>query len=681
MTGQRVIGIDVGGTFTDVFCIDEVTGDFSVAKVPSTRGDEASGFMRGVSSVVSAFTQASAVVHGTTVGTNALLERKGARTGLITTQGFADVLEMRRRDRPNTWGLWGDFVPVVDRDLRLEVNERVGADGSIVTPVDVDEVVRQAHALLDAGVEACCVAFINAYANDANERIAVEAVRSIWPNSHVTSAVELLPEVREFERTSTAALNAYLQPVVGNYLEQLEVALADGSFGGSFFIVQSNGGVMTSSAARSLPIRTALSGPAAGVIASAHIAGAAGFNNVITCDMGGTSFDVAVIAGGEVVTGSQTAVDFGLVIRTPMIEISTIGAGGGSIAWVDAGGILRIGPESAGSVPGPACYARGNDRPTVTDAHLVLGRLNAAVPIGGLEKLDLAAARSAIFEHVGAPLNLSPEAAAEAVLKVATSRMAGALRIVSIERGHDPSEFVAMPFGGAGALHACGLLADVGLSAALVPRYPGVTSALGCTIADARHDVVQTCNIGVADLSDPAQVTRLQARLAATEADVRVFLSDSGLEYGEVTVQHEFDMSYVGQTHMVQVAVDDVSLLTESRVQALFDAQYLATYGRVLDNIAVRILSARTSIVGTRPKIDPVVFAPTSSVVPEHQIRQVFFDGQWHDTPIFDRLALPVDWSIDGPAILEQADATIVVEPGFTATVDGQGNLIIRALT
>ena len=261
--------------------------------------------MAGVNAVVDAFPAISAVVHGTTVGTNALLERKGAVTGIITTAGFADVLEMRRRDRPNTWGLWGDFTPIVDRDMRLEVAERVGADGTVVTPVDLDEVVLKAKELLAAGAEACCVAFINAYANDANERAAVEAVRAVWPNEHVTSAVQLLPEVREFERVSTGALNAFLQPVVGNYIERLELALADGDFAGRFFIVQSNGGVMTSKAARALPVRTALSGPAAGVMASAHLAKAAGYTNVITCDMGGTSFDVAVIAGGEVVSGTQ----------------------------------------------------------------------------------------------------------------------------------------------------------------------------------------------------------------------------------------------------------------------------------------------------------------------------------------------------------------------------------------
>ncbi len=681
MTAQesnRVVGIDVGGTFTDVFMVDDRSGDFTVAKVPSTRGDEELGFLAGVRAVVDSFDEIGAVIHGTTVGTNALLERKGATTGIITTAGFADVLEMRRRDRPNTWGLWGDFIPIVERDMRLEVVERTGADGTIVQEIDQAAVTAQAQVLLAAGAEACCIAFINSYANDENERLALDAVKLVWPNDHVTSAAMLLPEVREFERTSTGAINAYLQPVVGDYIERLEVALADGGFGGRFFIVQSNGGVMTSTAARALPVRTALSGPAAGVIAGAHLAAAAGFSNVITCDMGGTSFDVAVIANGEVVSGTQTSVDYGLVIRTPMIEISTIGAGGGSLAWVDAGGILRIGPESAGSVPGPACYGRGNGRPTVTDAHLVLGRLNGERPIGGLDQLDAKAARDAVRREVAEPLSLSVEEAAEAILRIATSRMAGALRLVSIERGHDPGEFIAMSFGGAGALHSCGLLADVGLSAVLVPRYPGVTSALGCTVADARHDVVQTLNLALADLVDPAAVAALTERLGRNEAAVRSFLDDSGMVLDDVSVSVVLDMSYVGQTHTVSVPVGNLDTLSRADLLGAFEKKYEDTYGRVLESIAVRVLSARTTVVGTRPKIDPAALAPhPDAAVPPAGERNVFFDGEWHLTAIWPRLDLPSGWLCEGPAILEQPDATIVIEPGFIAEVDALGNVVI----
>jgi N-methylhydantoinase A len=337
----------------------------------------------------------STVVHGTTVGTNALLERKGARTGIITTEGFRDVLEMRRRDRPTTWGLKGSFTPVVERPDRVEVGERVLADGSVLRVVDEeDEVKARARALAADGCEAVCVFFINGYANNDNEMRAVEAVRSVWPNAYVTAATEILPEIREFERLSTATLNAYLQPVVSSYLDRLESGLANRNFGGDILIVQSNGGVMSVDTAKRYPSARRLSGPAAGVIAATAIAKAAGFPNIITCDMGGTSFDVSLIADGEAALAAQTAIDFGMVVRTPMIEITTIGAGGGSIAWVDKSGLLQVGPESAGSDPGPVCYGLGNDRPTVTDANLVLGRINPDRPIGGkLDRLDIDAAR------------------------------------------------------------------------------------------------------------------------------------------------------------------------------------------------------------------------------------------------------------------------------------------------
>ena len=499
---QSVVGVDVGGTFTDLFHYDATTCRFVVAKLPSNRGDEAVGFLAGLNTFGD-LAQLGAIVHGTTVGTNALLERKGARAGLITTAGFRDVLEMRRRDRRQTWGLWGDFTPVIDRDMRLEVAERTLADGSIRHPVDPAEIRDAARRLLEAGAEALTIVFINAYANPANERAALKAAAEIWPNAHFSCSSAVLPEIREFERCSTSALNAYLQPVVGAYLAKLDDSLAQGGFTGKFHIVQSNGGVMSTAGARSLPIRTALSGPAAGVIAAAAIAAQAGFPNVVTGDLGGTSFDVSLVVGGAVSMAAETKIDFGLVIRTPMIEITTIGAGGGSIAGVDPGGLLRVGPHSAGSRPGPVCYAQGGTHPTLTDANVVLGRINAERPIGGaLKRLDIEAARAALLAHVGAPLGLGAEHAAEAVLRVANARMAGAIRLVSIERGHDPQRFAALPFGGGGALHVGAWILNVGMQAALVPRFPGVTSALGCVIADIRHDQVQTLNMFIDD-ADP----------------------------------------------------------------------------------------------------------------------------------------------------------------------------------
>jgi N-methylhydantoinase A len=619
------------------------------------------------------------IVHGTTVGTNALLERKGARVGLITTAGFRDVVEMRRRDRRQTWGLWGDFIPVVDRDMRLEVAERTLADGTIRAHVDPAEVRAAARLLLDAGAEALAIVFINSYANPANERAAVEALAGVWPTPHIACSSQILPEIREFERCSTTVLNAYLQPVVGGYLRKLDEALATEDFGGPFHIVQSNGGVMSTASAARLPIRTALSGPAAGVIAAAAIAAHAGFPDVITGDLGGTSFDISLVTDGQVSMAAETTVAFGLVIRTPMIEITTIGAGGGSIAAVDAGGLLQVGPHSAGSRPGPVCYGQGGTRPTLTDANVVLGRINAQRPIGGaLARLDVAAARAALLAHVGEPLGLGAEQAAEAVLRVANARMAGAIRLVSIARGHDPQRFAAVPFGGGGALHAGALIADVGMRAALVPRFPGVTSALGCVIADIRHDQVQTVNLPLDTLDEAG----LRARLAAqADAATRV-VRDAGLSVDAIDTVLEADMHYAGQTHSVaaRLPTADPGAVTGALLRAAFEDAYRTAFGRILPGIAIRVVNLRVAAIGRRPRFDFSTLAPgpgASLQAAERGTRQVWFGG-WRETRICDRLLLPVGAVIPGPAILEQPDATTVVDPGLVATVDPFGNVIVR---
>jgi N-methylhydantoinase A len=679
-----VVGVDVGGTFTDVFFLNQATGRCQVAKVPSTVEDQSRGFIEGIRQQISDFADLATVVHGTTIGTNALLERKGARTGIITTLGFRDTLEMRRRDRPRTWGLWGQFEPVVPRDLRIEVTERTLADGSVRTRVDPGEVKQAAQKLLQTGVESVCIVFINAYANSQNEQIALRAVREVWPNEFVEASSNILPEIREFERTSTATLNAYLQPLVGNYLRKLQQTLEKDGFGGEVLIVQSNGGVMTVDTARRLPVRTALSGPAAGVIASAYIAAEAGFPNIITCDMGGTSFDVALVADGKCALSPQTNIDFGMTIRTPMIEMTTIGAGGGSIAWVDRGGLLQIGPESAGSTPGPVCYGMGNDRPTVTDANVVLGRINADKPIGGkLEKLDVEAASAAIEDRVARPLGLGVMEAAEAIIRVANSRMTGAIRLVSIERGFDPKKFAAMPSGGCGALHAAALIKEVGLQNAVVPRYPGINSALGCTIADMRHDFVQTINRPLSGL-DMEDISGQMFSLANSGLEL---LEHAGVFFDSTETIFELDMSYQGQTHTVDVTLpakltNDSVEVSQDMMHLAFEQRYRAVYGRPLDNIAIRVLNLRVSSLGKRPKFDLGLLAPEDGVSLEDALsgtRKVWFDGAWHKTSIYDRLPISVGALIPGPAILEQPDATILIEPDLQGTVDQFGNLIISS--
>lgn len=682
MSGRGVIvGVDVGGTFTDLFLLDSSKGTFRTAKVPSRRGDEAVGFLNGLNALGGAAGMDS-IVHGTTVGTNTLLERRGPKIGVITTRGFRDTLEMRRRDRRQTWGLWGDFIPIAERDMRIEVNERTLADGSIHKAVDVDEVRAAGKRLLEQGAEAVAVTFINAYANAENERRALAALREVWPNEFVTASHEVLSEIREFERSSTAALNTYLQPVVATYLGKLEGALGTQKFPGLLHIVQSNGGIMSTATARKFPVRTALSGPAAGVVAGTALAKAAGFENLITCDLGGTSFDVSVIAAGKTSVAAQTTIDFGLVIRTPMIEITTIGAGGGSIAWVDRGGLLQVGPESAGSVPGPVCYGAGNTRPTLTDAQVVLGRINAQRPLGGeLKSLDVEAARRAIATHVGEPLKLGADEAAAAIVRVAEARMAGAIRLVSVERGHEPARFAAMPFGGGGALHVSALIREIGLKSALVPRFPGITSALGCVLADLRQDTVQTLNLMLGGIDASA----LERRMQAAGREVGAVIAAAGVPITRTDVVYELDMHYLGQTHTVAVPLPVASNggglgVTETMIRAAFDAAYLSSFSRLLPGLPIRIVTLRVSAIGRRPPFDFSVFKPDASASLEKArrgTRRVYF-GDWHEAAIWSRLDLPVDARIDGPAILEQPDATVVIEPGMTGRVDGLGNLIVE---
>jgi len=666
--------------------LNEKTGTAAVAKVPTTKPDQSAGFLYGIATHVASTKDLSVVVHGTTAGTNALLERKGALTGVITTQGLRDVLEMRRRDRPRTWGLRGNFEPIVDRQHRIEVAERTLADGTIHTPVDLDAVRTAAQQLLSAGCEAVSILFANAYANTDNEAAAVKAVRSIWPNPHVSASSEILPEIREFERFSTTALNAYLQPEVSGYMHRLETALQSDGFSGEFMVVQSNGGVMDVDTACRLPVRTALSGPAAGVIAAGFIASTAGFDNIITGDMGGTSFDVSLISNGQSMLSAQTSIDFGMVVRTPMIEITTIGAGGGSIAWVDNGGFLNIGPHSAGSDPGPVAYGLGNTKPTVTDANVVLGRIDPDNPIGGkLEALDVKAASKAIEEHVAQPLNLDILAAAEAILRVANSKMAGAIRLVSIERGLDPAQFVFMPFGGGGALHAGAMLRDVGIASALVPRYPGVTSAMGCVIADMRQDYVQTLNVIASTLDLDALTRHIQSH-----ADQGMqLLESSNTNFESTQINVELDMAYAGQTHTVSVPLvidinrGRVENTTREAVAEAFDVAYVQQFGRLLSNGVKRVINLRTAVTGKRPKFDLRTLAPSSgddAVPTPKSHRRVYFDSQWHDTAIYDRLPLPINTIIPGPAILEQPDTTVLIEPGYQGRVDEFGNSIIESM-
>jgi N-methylhydantoinase A len=667
-----LVGVDVGGTFTDLVLCDEVTGAVRVAKVPTTVANQAGGVLAALAAAGAAARAVKIVVHGTTTATNALLERKGARTGLITTRGFRDVLELGRRTRPTPYGLKGTFEALIPRELRREVTERMDAEGQVVIPLDEAEVQGAAAWLRAQGVEALVIHFIHSYANDAHERRAHQVAGAGWPNPYVTVGSELLPEYREFERGTTAAINGFVQPVIDRYLRRLAAELRGQGYGHELLVMQGNGGTMSVDVAARHAVSTLMSGPAAGVKAAAFTALAAGHANVISCDMGGTSFDVGVIVGGTPAVSADKEMGYGLPVRVPMIDIHTIGAGGGSIARVSNAGILQVGPESAGADPGPIAYGRGGEEPTITDANLLLGRLNPSALLGVAGGARLDQVREMVDKKIGAHLSLDPVAAAAAIVRVANDKMASAIRLVSLQRGRDPRDFILFAFGGAGPLHAVALARELAIPRVLVPARPGLTSALGCLVADVRHDFVRTINQGLLRLD----VAEGRAILAAQTAEGRRLLATEGVEVETVTVEHEADMQFAGQTHVLTVPIARMDFSREELAET-FERAYRDRFGVELREMRALVMSLRTAVIGRRRPVslDGLVGAASPGGPPD--VRRVWFDGGWRDTPVYRREHLPVGAALSGPAIVEQLDATTVIEPADRARVDALGNLEI----
>ncbi|MEE8110005.1 MAG: hydantoinase/oxoprolinase family protein, partial [bacterium] len=606
---------------------------------------------------------------------NAVVERRGARVGLLTTLGFRDVLEIRRRDRHHDYGLTGEFIPLVPRHLRLEVDERTDHKGNVLKPVDPGEVERLGRVLLEEGCVAVVVSFLHCYANPANERKAKEVLLPFWPNDYVELSSEVLPEFREFERTSTTVVNAYVRPLISRYLRSVRDQLREDGYDRDIVMIQSNGGGMSLEAAERYSVNTVLSGPAAGAIAAAYIASSAGHTEVISGDMGGTSFDACLIRGGRPEVSSDRYLEFGVPVRISMIDIRTIGAGGGSIAWIDPGGLLEIGPHSAGAIPGPVGYDRGGVEPTVTDANLVLGRINPEYSIAKEEgfTLNVEKARRAIEEKVARPLGLGAEEAAEAIIQVADSKMANALRVVSIEKGHDPREFVQVGFGGAGPLHAAALARELGIQETLIPYLPGVTSAMGCILADMRHDWVQTVNAKL----DSVRVEEIHGILEDHARRGEEVLA-SAESYIDHTVHlFEADMQFAGQTHTVRVPLSS-SRPTAEEFHDSFLREYTGRYGDVLVDTAVMVVNLRTAVIGVRPKVDLRSLVGGNGGDPFKGERRVYFGRGWYDCPTYERRRLPAGFRGEGPAIVEQADATVFVEPEMNWSVDEFGNILLE---
>lgn len=674
MSGWQA-GIDVGGTNTDVLMVDIDTGAFRVAKVPSTPDDPSLGVIHGLEAGEVPLSDLTAIVHGTTIATNAVLERKGARCGLITTRGFRDILELGRRTRPNNYGMTGSFEALIDRELRLEVTERIDARGREIVALNEAEVRAAVERLRELDAEAVVIHFLHSYANSEHEQRATEIVRSLWPNDYVTSSSDILCEVREFERGSTAAVNAFVQPLMARYLGRVAERLEGGGFPNQFLVMQGNGGTMSASMAARQPVQTVMSGPAAGAIAAAGIGQQSGFSNLIACDIGGTSFDVTLILDGNPALSAEKDVAYGVPVRIPMIDTHIVGAGGGSIARVDAAGLLRVGPESAGAVPGPVCYGHGGQRPTMTDANVVLGRVDPTGFSGNLDASGLEAVKEALDVHVGQPLGLNVIEAASALLAVSSNQLASAIRLVSIEKGHDPRDFALFAFGGAGPMHGVALARELGIPTVLVPRFPGITSALGCVMADLRHDFVHTFWQPLAEV-DTAQADAVLADQAQRGRDTIV---EERVPVAEVEVVHEADLLYRGQTHVFRVPVTSPGFAALSVAAALTEL-YEARFGIELIEMTPVLASLRTTVIGRRPPIDLTLFGSSNGVAttatPVSQ-RPVFFTSDFVDTPIYDRDTLNTNDVIDGPAIIQQPDTTVVIDPGATAKVDSLGNLVI----
>jgi N-methylhydantoinase A len=670
------VGIDVGGTFTDLLAIDTATNEVKLAKVPTTVDNQAIGFMAALAAAGLDPALLQAVVHGTTTTTNAVVERKIAKVGLITTKGFRDVLELGRRTRPQPYGLRGTFTPLIDREVRLEVPERMDADGKVLTALDEAAVAEAAKALLAAGCEAVVIHFLHSYLNPAHERRAAEIVRGLWPNAYVTAGHAILSEYREYERGVTAAVNASVQPVLDRYLSRLRTELNAEGYDRDLLVMQGNGGTISSQLIAEAAVNTVMSGPASGVMAAAYTGRASGHPNLITYDMGGTSTDVGLIENAVPQVSGELELEYAMPIHVPMVDVHTIGAGGGSIASVDAAGMLRVGPESAGARPGPICYGRGGAEPTITDANLVLGRLNPDKLLGVDHPVTLDHVRGLVLEKVGQRLGLDAEAAAAAILRIANDRMAGAVRLVSLSRGHDPRDFALFAFGGAGPLHATALARELGIPTVLVPVRPGITNALGCVVADLRHDYVRTVNKPLSTVDD-ATVSRIYAEQAA---EGEATIAREGVPVRELRRVLSADMQFQGQSHILSVGVESADIGVAGLHKA-FAAAYFRRFGIELPEIPPVLVNLHTAVIGVRPEISLAVLAATDRAptlaAAKLGSRRVWFSDGWHDTPVYAREKLPLDATLEGPAILEQLDCTTVVEPGDTVRQDRLGNLLI----
>ncbi len=682
MNMRHRVAVDVGGTFTDLVAVG-ADGSFRFAKVPTTYPDYQRGVVDAVRAAHISFEDMEIFLHGLTIATNAVVARTGARTGLVGTKGFRDLIEIRRANRPRE-GMydvsWEPSPPLVPRRDRLTVTERVDYLGKVLTPVDESEARAVGRAFRKRGIESIAVSFLNAFLNPENERAMGRILREECPDASITLSSELIPVIFEFERTSTTVVNAYLEPIVRRYMDQLSKNFRDERYGGEILVMQSSGGVTMPEDAGRNAARTIMSGPAAGVIAAKALGAFAGVRNIISLDMGGTSADIATIFEGEIRTTEESKIDFGIPVVFPSIDLITIGAGGGTIAWIDEGGVLKSGPASAGSAPGPACYGAGGTEATNTDANMVLGALNPDALAGGVKKLRPERAQEAV-QRIAHGLGMDVTEAANGIITVSNANMVQAMRQVTTERGYDPRDFALVAFGGAGPLHCAALALQMSIPKVIVPPNPGLTSALGLLFADVRYDFSRT-RICRADQLDCAQI---EAEFAEMEAAAYDMLHASGFENERIYLQRIANFKYYGGFEAVPLPIviegrpfDQAALDT---ALARFASEHEREYNYVLDEIPVELQLIRLVAHGLvdRPSLRQSDHAGTVASA-ETGTRDVYFEEEkgFVSTTAYDRDRLLPGARLEGPAIVEQMDSTVLIRPGMSADVDRFFNLVLE---
>jgi N-methylhydantoinase A len=678
-TRDTRVGVDIGGTFTDLVTVRD--GRVSVTKTPSTPAAPERGVVDGLGKLDDEaglrFEDVGFLAHGTTVATNAVLEREWADTALLTTGGFRDALEIGRQARPDIYDFQSEkAAPIVPRDRRYGVPERLDERGDVLEAIDESAVREIASELAGGGVESVAVSLLFSFENDDHERRIREILREEGVDARVSLSSETLPEIREYERTLTTALNAALKPVMDSYIGTLGERVADQDIDAELKIMQSNGGIITAAAARDRPVNTLLSGPAAGVQGATYVAGLAGVEDLITMDMGGTSCDVSLVEGGEPLVATDVEVgDY--PVNVPMIDIHTVGAGGGSIAWLDEGDALRVGPKSAGADPGPVCYGRGGERPTITDAQLLLGRLDPAAFLAADIGTDVGDVEAVVERELADPLGVSVREAAQGVLDVANANMERALRVVSVERGYDPRDFGLVAFGGAGPLHATTLAAELDIPRVVVPRTAGVLSALGLLISDILYDY-STSRVRSLSAVEPAD---LQAAFDRFVRQGRERLAAEDLPAERMRFERSLDLRYEGQSFELSVPVPDGEVDAESlaAVADRFHDRHHQRYGYAYEDEPVELVTIRLRARGVveTPDLRP---SRTGGTVEDaiDESREVVFDGDGHETRVYDRASLPVEATFEGPAVVEGTESTVVVRPDQHARIDEHGSIVVE---